>query len=1293
MTTTNLPKTINELLRVRAATRGEKVAYLFLSGQPDDEQRQSITFAELDRTARRVALLLQRQSVGVGERVLLLCRPGLDYIAGFLGCLYAGAVAVPAYPPRNRQHASRVVGIVESAGAKAILSTGDDFARCTKLLEDTAASHVALLDLDAAKPLDATLEPADVAPSHVAFLQYTSGTTGKPKGVMVTHGNLIHNLALIGQWMGYHEESTMVSWLPPYHDMGLIGGILTSLFGGFRCVLMAPERFIQHPFLWLRAISDYRADVTGAPDFAYRMCSRRVPDEQLATLDLSCLKTAYSGAESVRYGTLAEFAQRFARTGFDSERFKPCYGLAECTLLVAGRSAPRPLRTVCVDQAALQQQKVVIRRAFEGLAPQLDERDGERVLVSVGVTIGEQRVVVRDLNTNERCADGEIGEICVAGPSVAPGYWQQYEQTLATFQRGIGGETGQAFAGTGDLGFHHRGDLYVTGRLKDMIIIAGRNYYSEDIEYAVIGSRPELVPNGCAAFTVDAGDEERLVVVAEIERTHRKGDLDALLKGIREAIWLRHDLSPGAVLLVSPGSVPKTSSGKVRRGECRKRLGDGELTVLARWDADDCIAAATRGDTAANAPSNVPSNVPSSAPASAAATAPAAPAEKTPAADAAGAASPNAAKVEQLKDWLRHYARTRIDSRTIDERRTIPPHIVLDFGNEGLLGMQIDRAYGGLGLTNHEMLQVVSQLATIDSTLAFFVGLNNTLGIRPIMLHAQPALRDELLPLLATGRTLAAFALTEPDAGSNARAIASVAQRADGGHWVVSGRKSWSGSSAWAGVINVFAKQADGAGMVGLALRQGTPGLRIGAEDLTMGVRGMIQNTLHLERARVSDACRLGAPGQGMAVAQQTMNFARLGIGAVCVGAMKRCAQLMHRYAARRRIGTGLLLDHPLSRQRLGDLRHRIDALSALIEQLAADFDAGRDAPEDGLLIAKILGSECLSQTSDELMQMLGGRGYIETNVAPQLFRDARLPRIFEGPTETLLAHLGSRLLNGGDDLLGYLGERSGALALAAELRGLGEQLLEDGLANADALGGAAHAANWVNYWLGSVAQWALLLAVVEQAAKRRGVDGATLEWAQSQYELALEAAQRQVGRRRVLASAAQLGEWAQRVEREIGPIEQTVPGATQRIDPLLRAECDVRSQPSDIGALDDDEPPAAGVPPAPVPSPASAEQADPELKREVERWLLTWLGARLRNRRIALTAETTFADIGLDSILAVELTMAFGDAFRTTVDASAVWDYASIDALATHLAARMDRHAPAQADAASSAPSASSSL
>jgi acyl-CoA synthetase (AMP-forming)/AMP-acid ligase II/alkylation response protein AidB-like acyl-CoA dehydrogenase/acyl carrier protein len=1247
MTLSTMPKTINELLQLRAASTGDNVAYVCLSGPPDDERRESITYAELDRMSRRVAWLLHRQSVGRGERVLLLCRPGVDYVCGFLGCLYAGAVAVPVFPPRNRQHATRVVGIVESAGAKAILCSAADAARSTKLLEGTAASRIALLDIDAVKTLGDAFAPADVPSTHIAFLQYTSGTTGKPKGVMVTHGNLMHNLGLIGEWMGYSASSTMVSWLPPYHDMGLIGGILSPLFGGYRCVLMAPERFIQHPFLWLRAVSDYRADLTGAPDFAYRLCCRRIGDEQLAMLDLSCLETAYSGAESVRFGTLSDFAQRFAATGFDPQSYKPCYGLAECTLLVSGRTGERPLRTVSVDQAALRQQKIVISREIEGLPPRTQDSAGERLLVSVGNPIGEQCIVVRDVQTNARCDEDAIGEIWVAGKSVAPGYWQQYEQTISAFQRTLAGSEDHDFMSTGDLGFLHGGDLYITGRLKDMIIMAGRNYYSEDIEFAVVGAHPELVPNGCAAFAAEVGGEERLIVVAEVERAQRKGDLDALLTSVREAIWRHQDVSPNTVLLVSPGSVPKTSSGKVRRSECRFRMRDGELTILASWDADGvgapkATAACSGGD--GRGASIVASPT--------------------------ATASPNASKVDELNDWLRHYARTRIDSRTIDERRTIPPHIVLDFGNEGLLGMQIDRAYDGLGLTHQEMLQVLAQLAAIDTTLAFFVGLNNSLGIRPIMLHAQVALRDELLPLLAGGRMLAAFALSEPMAGSNVRAITSLAERIDGGDWRINGVKSWSGSSAWAGVINVFAKQTDSAGMLGLAIRQGTPGLRIGAEDLTMGVRGMIQNTLHLDDARVSDACRLGELGQGMAVAQETMNFARLGVGAICVGGMKRCAQLMHRYATRRHIGTGLLLDNPLSRHRIGDLRHRIDALNALVEQLTAELDAGRKVPEDGLLIAKILGSEFLSQSADELMQMLGGRGYIETNLVPQIFRDARLPRIFEGPTETLLAHLGSRVRNGSDDLLSYLGERLGARALAAELRELSQQLIEDGQANEAQLGGAAHVTNWVNYWMGTIAQWALLLAAADEAAKRHGTDSMTVDWAQSQYELAAETAQRQVGRRRTLQSAAQLHDWALRVVHEIGPIEQTVPAATQQVDPMLRSgarhAADGRARHSAHWEGGTAEPGSASEM-----EPASTATAD-AAQKQIEQWLMTWLGKRLRQRRIDLTTGTSFADIGLDSILAIELTMAFSDAFGVTVDAAAVWDYSSIDSLSAHLATRV---------------------
>ncbi|MGU7816812.1 AMP-binding protein [Burkholderia sp. AW49-1] len=1248
MTTEILPTTVNELLRHRARNMEDKTAYVFLSGPPENEQADSMTFSGVDEHACRIAALLKQHGVGISDRVLLMCRPGLDYISGFMGCLYAGAVAVPVYPPRNRQHMARIAGIVMNAGAATILCSAEDLTRCTAWLVDTEASGCELLDVDLACAMDPTHPPVDVPPSHIAFLQYTSGTTGTPKGVMVTHANLLHNLGQICTWLVSDEQSTLVSWLPPYHDMGLIGAILTSLYGGFRCVLMAPERFIQHPFLWLRAISQYGADLTGAPDFAYRMCCRRVSDEQRAALDLSCIKAAYTGAESVRAGTLSDFARRFGAAGFDAESFRPCYGLAEGTLFVTGRHLPQPIRTVCIDRGALEQQSVVIRGENLRLSSELQDRPGERILVSVGSTGGAQEVIVCDPHTRERCADRTIGEIWVAGPSVAAGYWGLDELTCSTFRADAKHTGTKTYLRTGDLGFLRGNELYVTGRLKNMVILSGRNYYSEDIEHVVTAGARELVPNGCAAFGDDQDDAESLIVVAEVERTQRKGDLDGIVNTIRKSIWNHLGIAPSTVVLASPGSVPKTSSGKVRRRACRAKLADGALTVLVRWDVASGMQIPARDhlecDSAVSA--------------------------KAVSTGAGDHAVREASCVDELVDWLRCYARKRIDSRSIDERRTIPPHIALDLGNRGILGMQVDRSYGGLGFGHRDMLRVVSQLATIDSTLAFFAGLNNTLGIVPIMRHAQPALRDELLPQLATGRMLAAFAITEPGAGSHPRAMTSRARQIERGDWLVSGHKCWSGSSAWAGVINVFTRRADGTGMIGLAVRPSTPGVRIGAEELTMGVRGMIQNSIHLDRALISDACRLGEPGQGMLVAQEAMNTARLGIAAICTGVMKRCAQLMHRYGARREIATGLLLDNPLSRQRLGELRHRIAGLNALVDNLAGALDSGIEVPEDALLIAKILGSELLSESVDEMMQFLGGRGHIETNLAPQIFRDARLTRIFEGPTETLLVHLGSRLLNGSDDLPAYLERHLGAAVLALELRELGEQMLDDGLTNASNLGGAAHAAIWVDYWFGAVAQWALLLAVVEQAAARRHVDDATLAWAQSQHELAIEAAQRQIRLRSALSTSVQLNDWALDNELDIGSIEQTIPGVSQHLDPLLRP----RDEP--LSGADELATPARERSDA-VSSPGATEPVrlvDRELAHSIERWLIDWLDERLKARRLCLTPATTFAEIGLDSILAVELTLEFNETFSVTVDASALWDYPSISSLAMHLATRIWR-------------------
>ncbi|RXV65969.1 AMP-dependent synthetase [Burkholderia stabilis] len=1245
MTSNTIPTTLPALLRHRVRTMRDKTAYVFLSGPPDHEQAESMTFADVDERACRIAALLRQQAVGIGDRVLLMCRPGLDYIGAFMGCLYAGAIAVPVYPPRNRQHMLRIAGIVESAGTGTILCSKEDMTRCEAWLVDTAASVCQLLDVGAAAAMNPVCAPVDVTPSNLAFLQYTSGTTGTPKGVMVSHANLMHNLGQICEWLGAGEQSTMVSWLPPYHDMGLIGAILTSLFGGFRYVGMAPERFIQHPFLWLRALSQYRADLTGAPDFAYRMCCRRVSAAQLATLDLTCVKAAYSGAESVRASTLSDFAQRFGAAGFSVSSFMPCYGLAEGTLFVTGRNAQRPVRTVGIDQASLQQQSVVVRGEFLGVSSELLERPGERILVSVGQAGGGQRVIVCDPHTMEHCAERTIGEICVAGPSVAVGYWNLDEYTHATFQRDPKRADTPTYLRTGDLGFMRGDELYVTGRLKDMVILSGRNYYSEDIEYAVIADAPELVPNGCAAFMDDGDEAERLVVVAEVERTRRKGNLDRMINTIRKAIWNHLGIVASTVVLVTPGCVPKTSSGKVRRRACRAQFYDGSFATLSRWDAGSGAQASGHDHRRADAST--------------------AGFDASPTRHHDEHAAPN---VDELIDWLRHYARTRIDSRSIDERRTIPPHIVLDLGNRGILGMQVDRSYGGLGLSHRDMLRVILQLATIDSTLAFFVGLNNTLGILPIMRHAQPAMRDELLPQLATGRMLAAFAITEPGAGSHPRAMASRARRSEDGDWLVRGHKCWSGSSAWAGIVNVFARQADDTGVVGFAVRPGTPGVRIGAEALTMGMRGMIQNSLHLDNALIADACRLGEAGQGAAVAQEAMNIARLGIAAICTGVMKRCAQLMHRYGARRKIATGPLLDNPLSRQRLGDLRHRIDAMNALVEYLATDLDQGIELPEDGLLIAKILGSELLSQSADEMMQFLGGRGYIETNLAPQIYRDARLVRIFEGPTETLLTHLGSRLQSGKDDLLGYLERGLGAAAMARELRELGEAMMEDGMTNEAILGGAPHAAIWVNYWFGAVVQWALLLAVVERAAERRQVDVGTRSWVQNQYELAIESAQRQIRSRATLWSSAELNAWALSNGLEIGSIEQTVPGASQQLDPLLRA--------GDGTHADDDEPGGevgerAGATSPPI-SCAPMRMVERELNHSLERWLIDWLGERLESRSLCLTPATTFAEIGLDPALALDLAVEFNETFSVTVDVAMVWDYPSISTLAAYLATRI---------------------
>ena len=561
-----------EILRMRAQQGPERVAYTFLADGEADEL--SLTYSELDQKARSIAVRLELEHAR-GRRALLLYPPGLDYITAFWGCLYAGVVAVPAYPPRMNRNLERLQAIVADSEATFILTTSSTLARMEPLLAQTAGLErvCRLTTDDVTDDLAASWHAADVDSESLAFLQYTSGSTATPKGVMVTHRNLLHNEALIQRAFRQTEESVIAGWLPLYHDMGLIGNVLQTVFAGARCVLMSPVAFLQRPLRWLETITRYRATTSGAPNFAYDLCTRKITAEERETLDLSSWTTAFNGSEPVRAATLERFAETFKECGFRPSAFYPCYGLAEATLFVSGNFNPDFPVVKSFAAKALEQDRV--------LEAQLN--DGEtRRLVSCGSRSDDQQIVIVDPETCVPGPTGKVGEIWIAGESVTSGYWKRPEETRLTFGARIVGNEDTSFLRTGDLGFVHEGELFITGRLKDLIILRGRNLYPQDIEKTVQESHAGLRPGGGAAFSIDVNGEERLIVVQEAERSAFK-DHEEILSAIRQAVAEEHEAQLYAIVIVKAGSVPKTSSGKVQRRACRQMFLSNGIEAMAEW--------------------------------------------------------------------------------------------------------------------------------------------------------------------------------------------------------------------------------------------------------------------------------------------------------------------------------------------------------------------------------------------------------------------------------------------------------------------------------------------------------------------------------------------------------------------------------------------------------------------------------------------------------------------------------------------------------------------------------------
>ena len=578
--------TIVDLLRQRAAYRPHDRAFTFLVDGENEEL--NVTYAELDQRARAIGAWLMDQGM-LGKRVLLLYPSGLDFIAAFMGCLYGGAIAVPAYPPRKNRSVERIEAIAADANASVALTTRDVLDRFESLKASAPSLEHLIWQVndELNQSWSNRWNRPDIKGDTLAFLQYTSGSTGTPKGVMLSHENLLHNSLRIMQAFEITRSQSGVFWLPSFHDMGLIGGILVPLYGGKFNVLMSPVAFLQKPLRWLQAIAKYRATISGGPNFAYELCVRKTTPEQRASLDLSSWSLAFNGAEPVRAETIKAFSEAFAISGFRKEAFYPCYGLAESTLMVTGGMKFEPPVIRRFDPLSIETGTVTLND---------DSSPDARKFVGSGRELDGQDVLIVDPQTFEPLPPDRVGEIWVSGPSVAQGYWNRPDETKSSFQARLklsedtAGQMGRwkpnpgPYMRTGDLGFFDNGELFVTGRLKDLIIIRGRNHYPQDLEHSAEEASSLVRPGCVAAFAVEIDDRERVVVVAELERGKRdKADVLAAFDAIRKRLATEHEVATEAIVLVRPNSIPKTSSGKIQRHACRRQFSENSLAVIEQY--------------------------------------------------------------------------------------------------------------------------------------------------------------------------------------------------------------------------------------------------------------------------------------------------------------------------------------------------------------------------------------------------------------------------------------------------------------------------------------------------------------------------------------------------------------------------------------------------------------------------------------------------------------------------------------------------------------------------------------
>lgn len=1212
-----------------------------------DLQENPLTYSELLFQVKEYAQYLKNKEIEKGDRCLLIFNQGVDFIIAFLACQWVGAIPVPLNIPGRSKPLDKWENIAKECLPKAMITGKKSASRLSQSLNKSELlANIPLIKVEIIESKDfktvSTNQP-DIHPT--AFLQYTSGSTGNPKGVVVTQNSLIKNSQESKKNMNATPDSVFVSWLPFYHDMGLILFIVQTIYNGNSLYLMKPEDFMSRPLNWVYALSKWKGTHTGGPNFAYQLVADKLvqlhqelkKNNETTDLSLETLKMCASGAEPIRFKTICDFQNAISLFGAHDHVISPGYGLAEATLTVALNKESEKVKWLKVDKETLKKNTVILKDSgFLETGRDFAEDESSVYLVGNGQVIDNHGIdiiaisdfeqelpdSISELNIQEPYS---IGELWYSGPSVTNGYYENEPATAETYFHSRSNDT--VYLRTGDLAFKDEdGQIYIVGRIKDLIIIRGLNYYPQDIERTSCYSHDDLRIDGAAAFAMNKDGNECCYIVQELTRSAVLSPrFDEYAKAIRNAVLQEHGIAIETILFVAPMHVPRTTSGKIQRRLAKR------TTERNEWE--NILHTSHLGVRAPKKETNVVHN----------------PLQES-------------VFKNSIKE-LQHFLQTRVDSYTIDERRSIPPYIMTEFSRMGLMGLLIPQENGGLGCNLSQARIIIETISSADLTLGLFASLHNLLGLHPIAKFAQEEIREKVVRDLATGKGTASFALSEPGAGSNPNAGKTLAQR-NNNHWILNGEKCWVGSSSWASYLTVIAHTQDEngkyLGQSAFLVPQGTPGLSHIEECMTMGMRGTVQGHFIMNNVQIPNSYVLGEIGKGAEILHEVVSMGRIGINSMCIGILKTVLTRSKRWAENRKINSGYLIDQPVVLKQLNELLWILEIVETYQSKLVQWKDEGLALPDILVSAGKIFSTEETWKGVDFLMQITAARGYSEHNGIAQLFRDTRVLRIFEGPSESLIADLGGRSDETIMETLIFLNYQHVAINTKAQtekIQGVRQQF-EQNITDSD-----GQHKKFARYAFGEVLTYQLIVWMCQD-----DISSHAKNWLEKkiitiitdtlEYNTSLLTKQRfELQFNHALKDHQTI--YTQPV------VNETVISSPFR--DLRAIETQNASQKSEEINITEKIISPDTVHDTNSSSPASQKLNNKNVS-EIESWIYNWLEKEAGIDPSQFTPFTSFSEYGLDSSLSIRFVSDINTRYIIHVEPSIIWSYSTVNELAAYL-------------------------